>query len=137
MTVVHPPPVRILVIFFQDIKGDIWHDHKLLIGRRVGDKIISFLHESLFEHHRQPVGMFGHGKIQTVFKQDIKLQSEQPSLGQHTSFLLEDVAKVLLQAVMADAKGLPEQGPYLCRADIKSIAKLCDGQKVKIAALRA
>ena len=61
--------------------------------------------------------------IEAVLEQDLKLDAQQPPLGQHTAHALDHVPEVLLDGRVGDNHRLAKQGPYLGAADVKHIGQ--------------
>ena len=74
-------------------------------------------------------------KIQAVCKQGIKLQSQQPPLGQHTAPLLDHIPEIRLQCVIPDHHRFSKQGSHLRAANVKYITKPGNVLQCHIAAL--
>ena len=66
--------------------------------------------------------MTGQLRPQVVFKKCLKLDAEQPPLGQHTAALLEGVAEVRLERVVHQHQRLAEEQAVLGAADVKCVA---------------
>ena len=100
-------------------------DHELLVGGAVdvggdapGRKGVLDLLGLL---HRPAADV----EVQAVFKQRVKLQPQQPALGQHGAVLLDVAAEIGLQGRVRDDQRLPEQGPALGPADVEHVRELC------------
>ena len=63
--------------------------------------------------------------IEPVGEQCVKLQPQQPSLGQQGAVLLNLREEVGDEVGLGEHHRLPEQGAYFGAADVKDIAQLC------------
>ena len=63
--------------------------------------------------------------VEPIFKQGLKLDAQQPTLGQHAAPLLDEVAEILLQRRMGQHQGLAKEGAHLRAADVEGIAQPC------------
>ena len=69
------------------------------------------------------IGMGGDGVVEVVCHQGIKLNTQQSSLCQHTTALLNDVTEVFHDQRIGDHNCFTKQGTNLGAANIKHIAK--------------
>src|SRR5699024_6815412 len=69
------------------------------------------------------VGVVGQGHIAALLEQLLKLDAQQPALGQHAAPLLDVVAEIGLEGRVQDHQGLAEQGAVLGAADVEGVAQ--------------
>ena len=74
---------------------------------------------------RQPVCLGCNFFIQVVFHQGIKLNTQQPPLGQHSAVLLDEIAEVLLERRVCDNHRLAKESANLGAANVEHIAEIC------------
>ena len=71
----------------------------------------------------QPVCLGGNFEIEVILHQGVKLHAQQPTLGQHTAVLFDEVAEILVDGRIHDHHRFPKQGTHLGAADVEDIAK--------------
>ena len=103
--------------------GLVGEDGEKLVAHRLGVEGDAFLLQPLSQLVRHGCGVGCHLVEQAVGEQSLELDSQKPSLGQHSASLLDHVAEILVQDRIQDHHRLAEQGAVFGAADIEDVGE--------------
>ena len=80
--------------------------------------------------------MGGDGKIEIVRHQSVKLDTQQPALGQHPAALLDEVAEILFDSRVRNDHRFAKERAHLGAADVEHVAQPGDIRQGQVISLR-
>ena len=105
---------------------------ELLVGVRIKEEGNPLFLEGLPNQQRLLHRLFCQVKIEVVSKQGLELDSQKPSLCQHSALLLDKIAEILLQSWIGNHHCLSKQGSLLCAANVEDVCKTSNILKATI-----
>lgn len=132
-----PAQVGKAVLLPQLIQDVIGHRDELLVRPAGNGERQSPGAAEIPEHHGQTVRVGPQAEIKAVTEQLQKLDAQKPPFREPAALLLGNVAEILLQGIMAQHQGFPEQGADLRAADVKGVAEGGNCRQIQIIAFIA
>ena len=116
------PEVGKLYLAPQTFSLFVVHNHKLLVGGGIYQKLKAFADEERLHAHRRLDGLLGELEVKVIGEKGFELQTDQGTLGNHGPMLFLDGEEMLVCILVGEDHRLTTEGSDLRAADIEDVA---------------